>query len=117
MTVPFDNANYVAFDDANHVPFVASARPTIYCPKHGVHEHIITSTVLGHEGHWCLLCWLETLGPSLSHQAGEVAELTPKEVEAQNAFTQMRDEILSLSDGLEVNEVLCVIDNYTPEWV
>jgi len=43
--------------------------------------------------------------------------LSPKEVEAQEAFTQLRDEILDLSDGLEVNEVLGIIDNYTPEWV
>jgi hypothetical protein len=46
-----------------------------------------------------------------------VAELSPKEVEAQDAFTQMRDEVLNLSDGVEVNEVLGIIDNYTPEWV
>jgi hypothetical protein len=44
-------------------------------------------------------------------------ELNPREVEAQEAFTQLRDEILSLSDGLEVNEVLYIIDNHTPEWV
>jgi len=50
-------------------------------------------------------------------EVGEVGELSPKEVEAQDAFTQMRDEILHLSNGLEVNEVLGIIDNYTPEWV
>jgi hypothetical protein len=45
-------------------------------------------------------------------------ELSPKEVEAQEAFTQMRDEILHLSgNGLEVNEVLRIIDDHTPEWV
>jgi hypothetical protein len=43
--------------------------------------------------------------------------LSPREVEAQDAFTRLRDEILNLSDGLEVNEVLGIIDNYTPEWV
>lgn len=43
--------------------------------------------------------------------------LSPREVEAQEAFTEMRDEILNLSDGLEVNEVLRIIDNHTPEWV
>jgi hypothetical protein len=47
----------------------------------------------------------------------EPVALSPKEVEAQEAFTQLRDEILHLSDGLEVNEVLGIIDNYTPEWV
>jgi hypothetical protein len=29
----------------------------------------------------------------------------------------LRDEVLNLSDGLEVNEVLGIIDNHTPEWV
>jgi len=43
--------------------------------------------------------------------------LSPKEIEAQQAFTEMRDEILNLSDPAEVNEVLRIIDNYTPEWV
>ena len=47
----------------------------------------------------------------------EPVALSPKEVEAQEAFTQLRDEILNLSDGLEVNEVLGIIDNHTPEWV
>jgi hypothetical protein len=49
--------------------------------------------------------------------AEPVGELSPKEVEAQDAFTQLRDEVLNLSDGVEVNEVLGIIDNYTPEWV
>lgn len=35
------------------------------CPKHGPTENIITSTVKDHEGHWCQLCWLDMLGPSL----------------------------------------------------
>jgi hypothetical protein len=52
-------------------------------------------------------------------EAGEVGEfeLTPREVEAQEAFTQLRDEVLNLSDGVEVNEVLGIIDNHTPGWV
>jgi hypothetical protein len=49
--------------------------------------------------------------------APEAGELSPREVEAQEAFTEMRDEILSRSDGLGVNEVLSVIDNFTPDWV
>jgi len=47
----------------------------------------------------------------------EPEALSPKEVEAQEAFTQLRDEILHLSDGLEINEVLGIIDDHTPEWV
>jgi len=47
----------------------------------------------------------------------DAESLSPREVEAQEAFTKMRDVILSLSDGLEVNKVLRIIDNHTPEWV
>ena len=41
-----------------HIPFVT-------CPKHGRHSHTIHSTIPGHEGRWCQICWLETLGPAL----------------------------------------------------
>jgi len=41
------------------------ANKQIVCPKHGTHNHYISSSIEGHEGHWCMLCWLETLGPSL----------------------------------------------------
>jgi len=37
----------------------------IVCPKHGTHTHHISSDIKGHEGNWCMLCWLESLGPSL----------------------------------------------------
>ena len=37
----------------------------IVCPKHGTHRHYISSNVEGYEGHWCLLCCIESLGPSL----------------------------------------------------
>jgi hypothetical protein len=39
--------------------------PKIDCPKHGIHGHIIHSSIAGHKGDWCQICWLETLGPSL----------------------------------------------------
>lgn len=55
--------------------------------------------------------------PAALAQPAEVHQLTPKEVEAQECFTALRDEILNLNDGLEVNEVLHIIDNNTPEWV
>ena len=38
----------------------------IVCPIHGRHTHYISSDIEGHEGHWCMLCWLNSLGPSLS---------------------------------------------------
>jgi hypothetical protein len=41
------------------------AETQIVCPKHGTHTQYISSNIEGHEGHWCMLCWLESLGPSL----------------------------------------------------
>jgi hypothetical protein len=37
----------------------------IVCPKHGTHTHYIYSDIEGYEGHWCMICALEILGPSL----------------------------------------------------
>ena len=37
----------------------------IVCPKHGTHKHYISSDIEGYQGNWCMLCWLESLGPSL----------------------------------------------------
>jgi hypothetical protein len=44
-----------------------TSEPTlkIVCPKHGTHDQYINSTVKGHEGNWCMLCWLESLGDPL----------------------------------------------------
>jgi hypothetical protein len=55
--------------------------------------------------------------PAAIAQPAEADQLTPKEVQAQECFTALRDEILNLNDGLEVNEVLHIIDNHTPDWV
>jgi hypothetical protein len=44
---------------------LTSSKKQIACPKHGTHKHYISSDIKGHEGHWCMLCWLESLGPSL----------------------------------------------------
>ena len=41
---------------------------TVICPKHGEHEHAITSNIPGHEGAWCQICWLESMGPSLPYR-------------------------------------------------
>lgn len=40
----------------------------VTCPKHGEHPHSIVSTIKGHEGSWCQLCWLESLGDPLPVQ-------------------------------------------------
>lgn len=37
----------------------------INCPKHGIHSYTIASTIEGHKGYWCQLCWLESLGEPL----------------------------------------------------
>ena len=37
----------------------------IVCPNHGTHKHYISSNIEGYEGHWCMFCCLEILGPSL----------------------------------------------------
>ena len=37
----------------------------VICPKHGEHPHVIHSTIKGHEGIWCQICWIETLGEPL----------------------------------------------------
>ena len=39
--------------------------PGVICPKHGTHAHTISSTIKGHEGHWCMICALEKLGDPL----------------------------------------------------
>ena len=47
---------------------------TVICPKHGEHEHAITSNIPGHEGAWCQICWLESLGPSLPYRKELVSD-------------------------------------------
>jgi len=37
----------------------------VVCLKHGIHKEYISSSIEGHEGHWCMLCWLESLGDPL----------------------------------------------------
>ena len=41
----------------------------VFCPKHGNHTHTLSSTIPGHEGAWCMMCWLESLGPSLPYKS------------------------------------------------
>ena len=30
-----------------------------YCPRHGEVKETMDSTIPGHEGRWCLRCWVE----------------------------------------------------------
>jgi hypothetical protein len=45
---------------------------TVICPKHGEHEHVIISNIEGHEGRWCQICWLESLGSSLAYRTRQI---------------------------------------------
>ena len=54
------------------------AEKQIVCPKHGTHNQFIVSNIAGYKGHWCMLCWLESLGPALP-----VVEEPVEEPEAQ----------------------------------
>jgi len=42
----------------------------VICPKHGKHKHYIQSNIAGHEGVWCQICWLESLGEPLPLERG-----------------------------------------------
>jgi len=41
---------------------------TVICPRHGEHQYAIVSNIDSHEGAWCQLCWLDSLGPSLPYR-------------------------------------------------
>lgn len=59
----------------------------VICPKHGEHEYAITVTIPGHEGAWCQLCWMESLGPSLPYKK---LELTPPQ--RQDVMQRLEDQ-------------------------
>ena len=40
-------------------------QPNVVCPKHGTHPYTLVSTIPGHEGRWCQICWIESMGPPL----------------------------------------------------
>ncbi len=33
--------------------------PKYRCPKHGIIEHVLESTIKGIDDVWCLTCWVE----------------------------------------------------------
>jgi hypothetical protein len=41
----------------------------VSCPYHGTHEYVIVSEIPEREGVWCLVCWFESLGPSLPYRS------------------------------------------------
>lgn len=50
---------------------------TVICPKHGEHDHAILSTIPGHEGVWCQICWTESMGPSLPYRKKTLNPINP----------------------------------------
>lgn len=69
----------------------------INCPKHGIHSYTIASTIEGHKGYWCQLCWLESLGEPLSLISEEtsMADLSPA---AQTVLDAYRSSHLSINN-------------------
>lgn len=47
------------------VSSVIVMQTVVDCPKHGTHPHVIRSSIPNHEGVWCQICWLESIGPAL----------------------------------------------------
>jgi hypothetical protein len=52
-------------DLIDNSPRVIYEPPAVDCPKHGVHVYTIQSAIPGHEGRWCQICWLDSLGSPL----------------------------------------------------
>ena len=61
----YDYTETNQFDDSGRLKVGSLLTTFVICPKHGKHHHTISSTIPGHEGFWCQLCWLEMLGEPL----------------------------------------------------
>lgn len=75
---------------------------TVICPKHGEHEHAIQSTIPGHEGVWCQICWTESMGPSMPYRKSTVNlnPIQPDGLESDSmAFQAMDETILAPEEG------------------
>jgi hypothetical protein len=42
-------------------PQLLVTNPKYKCKKHGVHEYAIVSSIEGHKGEYCQICWVEWL--------------------------------------------------------
>ena len=56
---------------------------TVICPKHGEHEHAITSNIPGHEGVWCQICWIESMGESLPYRRNSITPEDKQDIMAE----------------------------------
>ena len=77
---------------------------TVICPKHGEHEHAITSNIPGHEGAWCQICWLESMGESLPYRE---VHLSPKHKQDIMAMVdkQFDAEFKTMGEMIAIPEV------------
>lgn len=48
---------------ATAIPNLSPRFPLYHCAKHGTHSHVIASTIEGHEGVFCQICWVDMLKP------------------------------------------------------
>jgi hypothetical protein len=51
---------------------VKFAQPLYRCPVHGESPNCIRSTIPGHEGEWCQICWMEQLDKLGVHRVERV---------------------------------------------
>jgi hypothetical protein len=57
----------------NEVKFIAAYDSwVVTCPKHGEHPYVIRSNIKEHEGSWCQICWIESLGEPLPSEFKKV---------------------------------------------
>lgn len=67
---------------------------TVICPKHGEHEHAIECTIPGHEGVWCQICWIESMGQSLPYRrSNPITEPEPSNPITPDSFLTMEETI------------------------
>ena len=77
---------------------------TVICPKHGEHEHAITSNSPGHEGVWCQICWLESLGPSMPYRGTTATPEDRQDIMAM-VDAQFDAEFKNMAEMIPVPEV------------
>lgn len=64
------DADHLTASTYGSVSFFAA--PLFRCSKHGAITQIISSTIPGHEGRWCQICWLETLARNGVHRVEKI---------------------------------------------
>lgn len=76
---------------------------TVICPKHGEHDHPIISTIPGHEGVWCQICWTDSMGQSLPYRKSKVS------LESDSTQAAPKVESDSTAEGFKTMEEMIPI--------